>query len=127
MWQPVSDVPKYNIIPLVLGSLKVTFVALLIGAPFSIAAAVYVSEFARRREREIIKPVIELLAGIPSVVIGFFALIVLASWVQATFGTEHRLNALVAGIGLSLAICPIIFTVSEDALRAVPTRIAPPR
>jgi len=121
IWQPVSDDPKYNIIPLLVGSLKVTLIALLISAPFSIAAAIYVSEFARRREREIIKPVVELLAGIPSVVIGFFALIVLATWVQRAFGTEHRLNALVAGIGLSLAVCPLIFTVSEDALRAVPT------
>jgi len=120
VWQPVSEVPKYSIVPLVVGSLKVTILALLIAAPLSIAAAVYVSEFARRRQREIIKPVIELLAGIPSVVIGFFALIVLASWAQATFGTEHRLNALVAGIGLSLAVCPLVFTVSEDALRAVP-------
>ena len=119
-WQPVSEIPKYNIVPLAVGSLKVTLIALLISAPFSIAAAVYVSEFARRRQREIIKPVIELLAGIPSVVIGFFALIVLATWVQKTFGTEHRLNALVAGIGLSLAVCPLVFTVSEDALRAVP-------
>ncbi len=121
MWQPVSDVPKYNIVPLVVGSLKVTLIALLISTPLSVLAAVYVSEFARRREREIVKPVIELLAGIPSVVIGFFALIVLATWVQNTFGTEHRLNALVAGIGLSMAVCPLIFTVSEDALRAVPT------
>jgi phosphate transport system permease protein len=120
VWQPVSEQPKYNIVPLLVGSLKVTLVALLISAPFSIAAAIYVSEFARRRQREIIKPVIELLAGIPSVVIGFFALIVLATWVQRTFGTEHRLNALVAGIGLSLAVCPLVFTVSEDALRAVP-------
>jgi phosphate transport system permease protein len=120
MWQPVSDQPKYNIIPLLIGSLKVTLIALFIAAPFSIAAAIYVSEFAARRQREIVKPVIELLAGIPSVVIGFFALIVLATWVQKTFGTEHRLNALVAGIGLSLAVCPLIFTVSEDALRAVP-------
>lgn len=121
IWQPVSESPKYNIIPLLVGSLKVTIIALLIAAPISIAAAVYVAEFAKRRQREIIKPVIELLAGIPSVVIGFFALIVLATWVQNTFGTEHRLNALVAGIGLSLAVCPLIFTVSEDALRAVPT------
>jgi phosphate transport system permease protein len=120
VWQPVSEVPKYSIVPLVVGSLKVTLIALLIAAPFSIAAAVYVSEFAKRKQREIIKPVIELLAGIPSVVIGFFALIVLATWVQKTFGTEHRLNALVAGIGLSLAVCPLVFTVSEDALRAVP-------
>jgi phosphate transport system permease protein len=121
VWQPVSEIPKYSIIPLVVGSLKVTLIALFIAAPISIAAAVYVSEFAKRRQREIIKPVIELLAGIPSVVIGFFALIVLATWVQNTLGTEHRLNALVAGIGLSLAVCPLIFTVSEDALRAVPT------
>jgi phosphate transport system permease protein len=120
MWQPVSDVPKYNIIPLIVGSLKVTIISLLIAGPFSIAAAVYVAEYAKRKQREIIKPVIELLAGIPSVVIGFFALIVLATWVQNTFGTEHRLNALVAGIGLSLAVSPLIFTVSEDALRAVP-------
>jgi phosphate transport system permease protein len=119
-WQPVSEVPKYSIVPLLIGSLKVTIIALLIAAPISIAAAVYVSEYAKRRQREIIKPVIELLAGIPSVVIGFFALIVLATWVQKTFGTEHRLNALTAGIGLSLAVCPLVFTVSEDALRAVP-------
>ncbi len=119
-WQPVSEVPKYNIIPLIVGSLKVTILSLVIAAPFSIGAAIYVAEFAKRKQREIIKPVIELLAGIPSVVIGFFALIVLATWVQNTFGTEHRLNSLVAGIGLSLAVCPLIFTVSEDALRAVP-------
>ncbi len=120
VWQPVSEVPKYSIVPLILGSFKVTLIALFIAGPISVAAAVYVSELAGRRQREIIKPVIELLAGIPSVVIGFFALIVLATWVQKTFGTEHRLNALVAGIGLSLAVCPLVFTVSEDALRAVP-------
>ena len=119
-WQPVSEVPKYSLLPLVVGTLKVTIISLVIAGPFSIAAAVYVSEYAKRRQREIIKPVIELLAGIPSVVIGFFALIVLATWVQNIFGTEHRLNALVAGIGLSLAVCPLIFTVTEDALRAVP-------
>jgi phosphate transport system permease protein len=119
-WQPVSDQPKYNIVPLFAGSLKVTLVALLIAAPFGIGAAVYVAEFANKRVREIVKPVIELLAGIPSVVIGFFALIVLATWVQRIFHTEHRLNALVAGIGLAVAVCPIVFTVAEDALRAVP-------
>lgn len=120
VWQPVSELPKYNILPLVAGSLKVTIVALLFAVPLSVAAAVYVSEYAGARAREIIKPAIELLAGVPSVVVGFFALIVLASWVQSAFGTEHRLNALVAGIGLAFAICPIVFSVSEDALRAVP-------
>ena len=120
LWQPVSEPPRYNIVPLIVGSLKVTIVSLLIAAPLGIAAAVYVSELAGKRQREIIKPTIELLAGIPSVVIGFFALIVLASWVQHAFGTEHRLNTLLAGIGLAMAVCPVIFTVSEDALQAVP-------
>jgi phosphate transport system permease protein len=120
MWQPVSELPKYNVLPLVVGSLKVTLVSLVFAVPLSVGAAVFVSEYASPRMREIVKPAIELLAGVPSVVIGFFALIVLATWVQTTFGTEHRLNALVAGIGLSFAICPIVFSVSEDALRAVP-------
>ena len=119
-WQPVSDVPKYDILPLLAGSAKVTLIALLFAVPLSVAAAVYVSEMAGKRSRELLKPAIELLAGVPSVVIGFFALVVLSSWVQAVFGTEHRLNALVAGIGLAFAICPIVFSVSEDALRAVP-------
>jgi phosphate transport system permease protein len=120
MWQPVSDVPAYNILPLIAGSLKVTVIALFIAAPLGIGAAVYVAEFAGTRTRELIKPAIELLAGIPSVVIGFFALIVLATWSQRLFGTTHRLNALVAGMGLAIAVCPVIFTVSEDAIRAVP-------
>ncbi len=119
-WQPVSEVPKYNVLPLLVGSLKVTLVSLVFAVPLSVGAAVFVSEYASSRMREIVKPAIELLAGVPSVVIGFFALIVMATWVQTTFGTEHRLNALVAGLGLSFAICPIVFSVSEDALRAVP-------
>ncbi len=120
VWQPVSEVPKYNVWPLVVGSIKITLVSLFFAVPLSVGAAVFVSEYAGPRLRELVKPAIELLAGVPSVVIGFFALIVMATWVQATFGTEHRLNALVAGIGLSFAICPIVFSVSEDSLRAVP-------
>ena len=120
MWQPVSETPKYNIVPLFVGTLKVTFVALLLAVPLSVGAAIYVCEFAPRKLREYIKPAIELLAGVPSVVIGFFALVVMATWVQRVFGTEHRLNALVAGMGLAFAICPVIFSVLEDALRAVP-------
>jgi len=119
-WQPVSVNPRYNVIPLMLGTLKVTLIAMLIGTPLALAAALYTSEFAPARLREWIKPAIELLAGIPSVVMGFFALIVLATWLQATFGLEFRLNALNAGIALALAVIPIIYTVSEDALTAVP-------
>jgi phosphate transport system permease protein len=120
VWQPVSEVPKYDILPLVVGSLKVTLVSLIFAVPLSVGAAIFVAEYAPKKVREYIKPAIELLAGVPSVVVGFFALVVMASWVQRAFGTEHRLNTLVAGIGLSFAICPIVFTVAEDALRAVP-------
>jgi len=120
LWQPVSADPKYNILPLFAGTLKVTLVSLVVAFPLSVLAALYVSDFAARRAREIIKPLIELMAGVPSVVVGFFALMVLSTWVQAVFGTEHRLNALVAGLGLSFAVCPIVFSISEEALRAVP-------
>lgn len=120
MWQPIALVPKYSLIPLILGTLKTALVALLIAAPLAIAAALYTSEFAPARIREVIKPAIELLAGIPSVVLGFFALIALATWMQQLFGFQTRLNAITAGTALALALIPIIYTVSEDALNAVP-------
>jgi phosphate transport system permease protein len=119
-WQPVSGVPKYSMIPLIVGTLKVTFVAMAVSVPVGIAAAVFTSEFAPRRLREVLKPAIELLAGIPSVVLGFFALMVMATWVQDAFGFPYRLNAVVAGLALALTVVPVIFTVSEDALTAVP-------
>ena len=120
MWQPVGDVPKYSMIPLFVGTLKVTLVAMAISVPVGIAAALYVAEFAGNRVREVVKPVIELLAGIPSVVVGFFALMVLATLLQDAFGFDYRLNAVVAGLGLAIAVVPLIFTVAEDALTAVP-------
>jgi phosphate transport system permease protein len=119
-WQPVSTVPKYSLIPLIVGTLKVTIVALLIAFPIAIGAAIFTSEFAPQGLREVIKPAVELLAGIPSVVVGFFALMVLASWLQDAFGFTYRLNAITAGIGLALAVIPIVYTVAEDALSAVP-------
>ncbi len=120
VWQPVSSVPKVSMIPLFIGTLKTTLVSMLVAVPVGVAAALFAAEFAPRRLREILKPVIELLAGIPSVVLGFFALMVLASFLQDTFGFTYRLNAVLAGLGLALAIVPVIFTVSEDALTAVP-------
>ena len=119
-WQPVSINPRYSVIPLLVGTLKVTFISMLIATPLALASAIYTAEFCPPRLREWIKPAIELLAGIPSVVIGFFVLIVLASWLQDVFGLQFRLNAFSAGVGLSLAIIPIIYTVAEDALTAVP-------
>lgn len=120
IWQPVSAVPKYNIIPLLIGSLKATVVALLFSVPLAIGAAIYVSQLASPRAKEWLKPAIELLAGIPSVVLGFFALLVMASFLQPIFGYESRLNAFVAGIALGLAVIPVVFSIAEDALTSVP-------
>jgi phosphate transport system permease protein len=119
-WMPVSDNPRYGLWPLFLGTLKVTLIALLFAAPLSILAAIYTSMFAKPRVREVIKPVIELLAGFPSVVIGFFALMVLATVFQNIFGYASRLNGFVGGIAMGLAAIPIIYTLTEDALTAVP-------
>lgn len=119
-WQPNSNVPKYSLMPLFLGTLKAALVAMLFAVPLGVGAAIYSSEFAPHRLREIIKPTVELLAGIPSVVLGFFALIVLATWLQNAFGLTYRLNALNAGIALGITVVPVIFTVAEDAMTAVP-------
>lgn len=119
-WQPVSTTPKYGLLPLVVGSLKVTLVAILVATPIALLAALFTAAFAPRWAKEILKPAIEILAGFPSVVIGFFALIVMASAMQMLFGFEYRLNAFVGGLALSVAVMPIVFTVAEDALAAVP-------
>ena len=120
IWQPVGEIQKYNIMPLIVGSLKVSMIAIAIAVPLGLLAAIYVSQLASPRLKEILKPVIELLAGIPSVVLGFFALLVMASVLQSIFGYETRLNAFLAGTALSLAVIPLIFSISEDALTSVP-------
>ncbi len=120
IWQPISEIRKYNIVPLIIGSLKTTLVALLVGVPLALAAALYVSQLARPRVREIAKPVIELLSGIPSVVLGFFGLMVMATMLQNIFGYQSRLNAFVAGIALGFSVIPVVFSIAEDALTSVP-------
>jgi phosphate transport system permease protein len=119
-WQPVSNNPRYGLLPLIVGSLKVTFVAMLVAFPVAILAALYTSTFAPRWAKELMKPTIEILAGFPSVVIGFFALTVLASFFQNTFGLHYRLNAFTGGVALSFAVIPIIYTVAEDAINVLP-------
>jgi phosphate transport system permease protein len=119
-WQPNSEVPKYSLVPLFLGTIKAAIIAMLFAGPLAVGAAIYSSEFAPKKAREFIKPIIELLAGIPSVVLGFFALIILASVLQSLFGFTYRLNAINAGIALGLAVIPIIFTIAEDAMTSVP-------
>ncbi len=119
-WVPVSENPRYGIIALIIGTFKITVISILFAAPLAILAALYTASFASRRMKEIIKPTIELLAGFPSVVIGFFALMVLASFLQSMFHYDTRLNSFVGGIAMGIAAIPIIFTITEDALTAVP-------
>ncbi|MDD2305122.1 MAG: phosphate ABC transporter permease subunit PstC [Prolixibacteraceae bacterium] len=119
-WVPVSENPRYGIIALIIGTFKITVISILFAAPIAILAALYTASFASRRMKEIIKPTIELLAGFPSVVIGFFALMVLASFLQSMFHYDTRLNSFVGGIAMGIAAIPIIFTITEDALTAVP-------
>jgi phosphate transport system permease protein len=122
-WQPVSTKPKFGIMPLIIGTAKTTSIAILLGAPLGILAALYAAFLAPKKLREFIKPMVEIVAGFPSVVIGFFCLLAIGSLTQALFGLEYRLNAFVGGIGLAIAVIPIVFTITEDSLLAVPNSL----
>jgi phosphate transport system permease protein len=119
-WYPVSEPPTFGIMPFFVSTLWVTLVATAIAVPIGIACAAYLSEVAPSRVRETVKPIIELLAGIPSVVMGFIGLTLLSPLVQSMFNLPTGLTGFTAGIMLSLMSLPIIVSVSEDALRAVP-------
>ncbi len=120
-WAPTSLMsPSYGIFPLVTGSLVVTLIAALVAVPFGVIAAVYISEVAHPGEKSFLKPFIELLAGIPSVVIGFFGLVVMAPLVKQLFHLPSGLTALTGGLLLALMAVPTIISISEDALRSVP-------
>jgi len=119
-WYPVSEPPTFGIMPFFVATLWVTLVATAISVPIGIACAAFLSEIAPSKVRETVKPIIELLAGIPSVVMGFIGLMLLSPLVQSAFNLNTGLSGLAAGIMLSLMSLPIIVSVSEDALRAVP-------
>jgi len=149
-WQPVGKKPKYGIQPLLIGTFKVTLVSLLFATPLSILAAIYCAFFAKAWIRDIIKPTVEVLAGFPSVVLGFFCLVTVVQgvynttqflqplcthiadfiswvipfsneWIHSVLTiSDFHYSSVVGGIGLGLAVIPIIFTISEDALSSVP-------
>jgi len=119
-WYPVSEPPTFGIMPFFVSTLWVTLVATAISVPIGVACAAYLAEVAPDKAREAVKPVIEILAGIPSVVMGFIGLMLLSPLVQSAFNLNTGLCGLSAGIMLSLMSLPIIVSVSEDALRAVP-------
>jgi phosphate transport system permease protein len=123
MWQPVGNNPKYSLLPLLCGSFLVALPATIIATLLGAACGVYLAEVAGKRTREVVKPAIELLAGIPSVVIGFFCLATLATVVQDALGTTFRLNGFVGALGVCFVIVPVIATLTDDALRAVPNEL----
>jgi len=119
-WYPVSEPPTFGILPFFAATFWVTLVATAISVPVGVACAAYLADVAPARVRETVKPIIEILAGIPSVAMGFIGLVLLSPLVRSAFNLNTGLSGLTAGIMLSLMSLPIIISVSEDALRAVP-------
>ncbi|MEO0115521.1 MAG: phosphate ABC transporter permease subunit PstC [candidate division WOR-3 bacterium] len=119
-WYPTQEPPEFGILALIIGSIVVTIGALVISIPLGVGSAIYLSEMARPRTREILKPFIELLAGIPSVIYGLFGMAFLAPLIMRLFNLNTGLNAFTASIVLGLMVVPIISSISEDAIAAVP-------
>ncbi|MGH2684452.1 MAG: PstC family ABC transporter permease, partial [Actinomycetota bacterium] len=108
----------YDLSTLVIGSLLVTALAMLVATPLGLLAAIYLAEYARPRVRRVLKPALEILAGIPSVVIGFFALAFISpEIVQRVFGDASLFNLAAAGLGVGVLIIPLVASISEDAMR----------
>ncbi len=119
-WYPISDPPRFGILPLILGSLLVTFGAILIAVPLGLASAVYVAEVAPVWLREILKTGIELLSAIPSIVLGFIGIVTLAPFLKSVFHLSSGLTALAGSIMLAFMAMPTIVSIIEDAINAVP-------
>ncbi len=119
-WYPTYDPPEYGIWPLIVGSLVVTFFACLIAVPLGVLSAIYISEIAPGAIKEYLKSIIELLAGLPSVVLGFFGMVIVAPWLQETFDLPTGLNIINASVMLAIMAIPTISSISEDAIYAVP-------
>jgi phosphate transport system permease protein len=122
-WEPSDeDAPEYGILALILGTASVSGLAMIIAIPFSLGAAIYIGEFATGKKREYLKVLVELLAAIPSVVWGFIGLSIMNPLIIKTFDVPVGLNILNAGVILGLMAAPIMTSIAEDALKAVPDK-----
>ena len=120
-WDPTSPVkPQYGILSMVVSTLMVTLGALAIAVPIGIGVASYLSDVAHWRVREVVKPIVEILAGIPSVVVGFLGIVLFGPAIAQIFGLSHGLNAINGSILLAIMALPTIISISEDSLNAVP-------
>src|SRR5271157_2800921 len=119
-WNPTGFPPSYGIFALIVDSVLVTFLAMVIAVPLGIASAIYISELAHEKVKAVVKPAIELLAGIPSVVFGFFGLVVLVEWIRVNFNVPSGESWLAGSILLGVMALPTIVSISEDAISSVP-------
>ncbi len=122
-WTPLFENPEFGILPLVAGTLLITFIALIVALPLGLITAIYLSEYAPHKVRETVKPILELLEAVPTVVYGYFALLFLTPILQKFIPDLSGFNALSPGIIIGIMIIPYVSSVSEDAMRAVPMHI----
>jgi phosphate transport system permease protein len=122
-WTPFFTEKHFGIAPLISGTLLVTFIALLVGIPLGLGASIFLSEFASSRARQIIMPILEILAGIPTVVLGFFALFSITPLLKTFIPGLGTQNALAAGIIMGFMILPTVSSISVDSMQAVPRRL----
>jgi phosphate transport system permease protein len=122
-WTPLFADKHFGILPLVSGTMLTSFIAIMVALPIGLSIAVYLNEYAPKGFRKTIKPILEILAAIPTVVYGFFALMVITPFLQGIFPTMAGFNALSPGIVMGIMIIPMISSLSEDALYAVPTSL----
>jgi phosphate transport system permease protein len=118
-WSPKLG-QKFGILPLLCGTMLVTVGAAIIALPVGLGSAIYLSEYASRSVREVVKPILEVLAGIPSVVFGYLAVVTISPWIRAVFPSAGVFNAASASIVVSFMILPMVVSLSEDVLRSVP-------
>jgi phosphate transport system permease protein len=122
-WYPTSDPPDFGIFPLIVASVSVTILSAMMSIPLGVLTAVYLSEITTPRVGEIVKPAVELLASLPSVVIGFFGMVLVAPFLQTVFDLPTGLNLFNASLMLAFMSIPTICSISEDALHSVPTAL----
>jgi|TARA_B110000003_G_scaffold131311_1_gene133428 phosphate transport system permease protein len=120
VWTPNFSIKHYGILPLVSGTLTTTGIALIVAVPLGTITAIYLSEFATHKVRETVKPVLELLVGVPTVVFGYFALMLVTPFLQKIYPDLTTFNMLGPGIVMGIMIVPYIASLAEDAMRAVP-------
>lgn len=122
-WNPFSSTPKYGIWALILGTLKITVIATIVAVPIGLGAALYLSEYASSRARSMIKPILEILSGIPTIVFGFFALTFVTPILRSVFPELGSFNSISPGIVVGVMIIPLISSMSEDAMSSVPNKM----